>query len=127
MERIAAAPREAKASFGEGRYAIDASALRCGDDLVVAFTGGELAHVGATSLAVYEPERDSATVSTMTVHTHRDDFLAARGAKRLATRFRCTACVSVGIHVDDATEDDLRILCDNFDSCIEALVLELQG
>lgn len=107
---------------GEERYRITGTALLCGQDVTLTFTGGTLPHVGAVSLAVYEPERDSATVSTICVYTHRDDQLAAESAKKAATALKCTAAVSVGIHVDDATPLELEILTKNFHECYSTII-----
>ena len=87
-------------SYGEGKYRIEAAALRCGSDVSVTFTGGERPHIGAVSLAVYEPERDSATVSTITAYGHRDDELSRAAAKKLAAAWKCTVSASVGVHCD---------------------------
>ena len=107
---------------GEGRYLVTGTALLCGRDVALTFTGGTLPHVGAVSLAVYEPERDSATVSTICVYTHRDDQLAAECAKKAAAALKCTAAVSVGIHVDDATSLELEILTKNFRECYSTII-----
>ena len=110
------------ASAGEGRFQIEARAQRCGDDWCIAVCGGEKQHVGAVSLGQYEPERDSATVSTITVHTHRDDAVAARFAKAIATACRCTVTVTVGIHVDDAGAAELALLQKYCEACLQALL-----
>ena len=81
-------------------YHIRATATRCGSDWNVAVCGGSAHHVGAVALAVYEPVRDSATVSTLSVYTHRDDRVASRMAKELSRTLKCTVCVSAGIHID---------------------------
>ena len=107
---------------GEDRYLVTGPALLCGQDVTLTFTGGTLPHVGAVSLAVYEPERNSATVSTICVYAHRDDQLAAECAKKAATALKCTAAVSVGIHVDDATSLELEILTKNFKECYSTII-----
>ena len=107
---------------GEGRYLVKGTALRCGRDVTMAFTGGTHPHVGAVSLAVYEPERHSATVSTICVYAHRDDRLAAECAKKAAAALDCTAVVSVGIHVDDAAPLELEILTKNFKECYSTII-----
>ena len=110
------------ASAGEGRFEIEARARRCGDDWCVAVCGGELPHVGAVSLGQYEPERESATVSTITVHNHRDDAVTSRFAKAIATARKCTVTVTAGIHVDDAGAAELALLEKNCEACLNALL-----
>lgn len=114
------------ADFGEKPYQIHGTAAFCGKDLHLSFTGGTLPHIGAVSLAVYEPERDSATVSTICVYAHRDDRLSADCARETAARFQCTAAVAVGIHIDDASPQEIRRLCGNFKECRNRLWKEIE-
>ena len=114
--------QQVSAAYGEGRYEVYGTALRCGTDLTVAFVGGTLPHVGAVSLGVYEAARDSATVSTITAFGHRDDVLAAQAAKQLAVAVKGTVSVSVGIHLDTASAEDIELLCKNFQLCLRALM-----
>ena len=115
------------AAYGEGRYRIEAIALRCGDDVLVTFTGGERPHIGAVSLAIYEPERNSATVSTITAYGHRDDELSRAAAKKLASAWKCTVSVNVGIHVDAADRREIQVLRENFSSCQNVLFEAMAG
>ena len=112
---------------GEGRYRVHAAGRRCGDDLTVAVLGGDREHVGAVSLALYEPERRSATVSTVTVPGHRDDAVAARFAKELSRALRCTVSVTAGIHVDGASPQEIGTLMQNCEQCLSELIARLTG
>ncbi len=89
--------------------------------------GGEREHVGAVALGQYEPDRDSATVSTVTVFSHRDDAIAARWAKTLAAARRCCVSVTAGIHVDNAGPAELAALTANSESCLRALLEAMEG
>ncbi len=111
---------------GEGLYLVEAKSAYLGDDIIVSVGGGSAPHIGAVSIAVYEPIRDSATVSTVTVHTHRDDAVAAYFAKTISREIKCTVTVSAGIHVDDATETDIKLLWDNSVRCCKELIRHLQ-
>lgn len=103
------------------RHRVRARAHFCGDDLSVTICGGERGHIGAVSLALYEPERDSATVSTVTVFAHRDDQISARAAKRLSKALRCAVCVSAGVHIDEPAPGELETLLENCDACLAEL------
>lgn len=110
------------AETGAGtRYHVYASAFFCGSDLNVSVCSGSHGHIGAVSLAVYEPERDSATVSTVTVHTHRDDRVSAAAAKRLSRALHCTVSVSAGVHIDAPTPSELETLLKNCETCLAEL------
>jgi len=106
---------------GNGDFRVTATAVRCGGDLSVSLCGGTQPHIGAVALAQYEPERDSATVSTIAVFTHRDDAVAAAVAKELAAALKCTVTVSVGLHVDDANAQEIAALRDSAGACAQAL------
>ena len=114
-----------EASCGEARYRVWGSAVPCGRDCSIVLLGGTRPHVGAVSLAVYESARRSATVSTVTVFSHRDDVCAAACAKRASAALHCTVSVSVGIHVDDAEPHELQLLLDNADRCCGDLIAQL--
>ena len=114
------------ARWGEGRYEILGTAVHCGKDVALIFAGGSCPHVGAVSVGMYEPLRRSATVSTITVFTHRDDCLAVKCAKGASARLHCQAAVTVGIHIDKASQEELRILEENFWACSEELIDRLK-
>jgi len=115
-----------RAKAGEGLYLVEAYAVYAGCDLSVCVGGGSAPHIGAVSLAVYEPIRNSATVSTITVHTHRDDAVAAYFAKAISREMKCTVSVSAGIHVDDASMDEIGTLWSNAELCFESLIAKLK-
>jgi len=112
---------------GTAKYKVEAEALYIGNDLIVCVYGGTKPHVGASALAVYEPERDSATVSVITVHTHRDDKVAAHFAKYISREMKCTVSVSAGIHIDNASPEELKMLWDNSVECCCRLINELRA
>lgn len=111
---------------GEGSYEIIGIGIQCGQDASLTFMGGTKNHVGAVSLGIYEPERNSASVSTMTVISHRDDLLSMECAKKAAIAFKGCVSVSVGVHIDHANDTDIHILCQNFKTCSIQLIEELQ-
>lgn len=115
------------ASAGTRPHIVEARATMAGKDVSVTVIGGTAPHIGAVSLAVYEPERDSATVSTVTVHTHRDDAVAAYFAKAISREMKSTVSVSAGLHIDDAREEDLAIFQKNSQDCCRELIEMLKA
>lgn len=111
----------------ETKYAVTAQAALCGNDICVALCGGTQPHIGAVSLAVYEPERNSATVSTVCVHSHRDDSASAAFAKALSRELKRTVTVSAGLHVDNASEAEIALLCENCSLCCRQLIEKLSA
>ena len=115
------------ASAGLRPHFVQARAMRAGKDISVLVSGGTAPHIGAVSLAVYEPERDSATVSTFTVHTHRDDAVASFFAKAISREMKCTVTVSAGLHVDDANAEDIAVFQKNSHDCCMELIAMLKA
>ena len=114
-----------EAHLGSGRLRVWGTAVLCGKDVNIALMGGERPHIGAVSLAVYEPARDSATVSTITVYTPRDDVCASACAKLAATELKCAATVSVGIHIDHPSPEELNTLFQTCTACCSLLVKKI--
>lgn len=108
---------------GKGtRYEIVLQAVECGNDLNVSLCGGTRHHVGAVALAYpkgisgKEAPR-SAKVSVICVKGHRDDVIAKAAANYLATAINCHVSVAAGVHIDAATQAEIKILLAN---CTEA-------
>lgn len=120
-----------------------AAQLGCGIvPLMLSFYGGQKTvedqfhHIVGKILMQYNMSYDrfrpwkgnarSATVGTITVFTHRDDCLAAKCAKGASACLHCQAAMTVGIHIDKAIQEELRILEENFWACSEELIDRLK-
>lgn len=109
--------------IGSNPYKISATVTLCGTDVAVIIGGGEKPHVGAVGLASSRPSlKDasmiSASVSVICVLGHKDDMLAREAALFLSSKFNINVVVSVGLHLDNATKEDIEKLKDNFDAII---------
>ena len=109
--------------IGRNPYKISATVTLCGTDVAVIIGGGEKPHVGAVGLASPRPSlKDasivSASVSVICVLGHKDDILAREAALLLSSKFNINVVVSVGLHLDNATKEDIEKLKDNFDAII---------
>ena len=115
---------------GEGRLKIAVDAIRCGKDLTVTITGGTEAHVGAVALGCgrvpgVDKMQYSASVSCFCVPDHKDDFVARKVAKQLADAIQANVVVSCGIHIDDATQEELILLQNNVEEAVNNLLSKL--
>jgi gallate decarboxylase subunit D len=116
---------------GTDCHLVEASVLRCGNDLVVALQGGTRHHIGATAMAVprpslADPSKVSSTASVLCVVGHKEDELARGVALRLSAALACTVTVVAGLHVDNAGGDDIRFLLENCERVIERLIARLR-
>jgi len=106
----------------KSRYQIELKAYACGLDYSITICGGTHYHVGATALGCVKMELDDlngskATVSVICGFGHRDDEISRWAARYVATELNCSVSVSAGVHIDDASPEELGILMEN---CIEA-------
>lgn len=104
---------------GEIPHRVEASIVICGPDISVCFVGGEGPHIGAIALGIPRPSLAdssvaSASASVLCVTGHKEDLLARSAALELATDFGCRINVTVGLHVDLASDADIRLLDANY-------------
>lgn len=112
---------------GDGIYRIEADVLICGRDISAAICGGDTPHIGAVALAsprmsLADKEKTSASASVICVTGHKEDELARAAALKLAARFSCQTTVVAGIHIDDATGDDIKVLWKNYEIVMDKIM-----
>lgn len=113
---------------GEKPYTVEAIGITCGDDVIVVVCGGTRYHVGATALAVSGCRINglSSVASVLCVQGHKEDELARSSAEKLSSVLGCSVTVTIGIHIDNATSDEIHILCCNCDKAINQLLDQLR-
>jgi len=114
------------ASSGHDHYLVEARAVVCGSSISVVFGGGTHYHIGAAALAIPRPSladenQISASASVICVTGHKEDELARRAALMLASNFNCVVNVAVGIHLDNATREDISMLVSNFNQALHEI------
>ena len=119
-----------RAKTGNGKYLIESVAVYCGNDLHVVIGGGEEYHTGAVSVAVpghvhQQENKRTATASVICIQGHKEDDFAQYASKLLAKELDCVVTVGVGIHIDQASGQDLIILEKNFKQLIENLLEQI--
>jgi len=103
---------EIKMSYGEPPYDIHIEVRSAGDDVFAIVTGGTRPHIGAIALA--EPSG----VSILQASGHKDAVIAEMFAKGLHEKCGVNVCVSAGVHVDDATSEEIALLIANAKSLL---------
>ncbi|MBP3729839.1 MAG: hypothetical protein J6I40_00030 [Mailhella sp.] len=113
---------------GKGLHAVTIQAFFLGKDMLVSVTGGSSPHIGATALA--SPCAVSAGIrayaSVLSAPGHRDDIAAHQMALRLCKILGCTVCMTVGMHIDNASSEDIDILLGNADAAMEKLISSIK-
>jgi hypothetical protein len=121
---------EVRAVAGEGRWRVEARAFGTAEGIVVLLTGGERPHVGAVVLSLPRPSRAapgrlSCTSTVLPLLGHKDDLVARPLAEELAVACGQPVVVVAGVHVNEATEEDIARLVANCRAAGAALVREL--
>lgn len=114
---------------GSGLLAVTACAEYAGGDVVAQVTGGQAPHVGAVALAVpctETAEGVACSASVLCAPGHRDDIPARSIALRLCKALQCNVSLTVGIHLDNASADDIHALLRNAESAAEGLAKALK-
>jgi len=106
---------ELRLASGEGASQVEVRAHWVGRDLVVTIGGGTHAHVGAVAVAQPRPSLKgdgsvSATASVIALLGHKEDELARWAALHLAAKLNRTVVVTAGLHVDNATMEQILYL-----------------
>lgn len=107
---------------GEGRLRVTLEVARTGGQGLACFLhGGTLPHVGGQALASPGPLLHGARLSradlwVATVPGHKDAEVAAAVARRLCIATGEAVSVAAGIHIDDATPEQIEVLRRN---CLE--------
>lgn len=109
-------------SAGTGKCRADLMAAVTGDGLVVQLYGGDKPHVGAVAISLPRPSRANAaeiscSTSVIPLLGHKDDEVAKPVAEKIAKAVNQPVVVIAGIHVDNATLEEIEKIVEN---CHEA-------
>lgn len=106
---------------------LDISVDHLGAHLVVCISGGSAPHIGSVALSTPRPSLagsgTSATSSVLNRIGHKDEVVGREVADMLASRLDTVVCCICGIHVDDASEDEIRA-CATLGNEIATFLLE---
>ncbi len=108
-----------------GRHSIYLEAKEIGNDLLISIHGGDEHHIGGVSIAYVTPShyRDASTVSlsSLTFPGHKDYIVANSAAEKICKSVERSTVVTVGIHYEKATKQDI----DEIVRVVDALVDDL--
>ena len=93
------------------KYDVKLESKEIGEDLLVILTGGEKPHAGAVAFA--GPYDASAYSSVISKPGHKESDLAKLQAERICKRLKKNVVLVAGIHIDNATKNDIDILLKN--------------
>lgn len=125
-------PSVVTASAGAGRLGVHGVLIATGDGLVVSLAGGERPHVGAVGVGVpyaspRHPGETRASASVLALTAHRDDEVARPLAELVARRTGQVAVVTVGLHIEDGTPEEIAALTENARQALGELLARLEA
>jgi hypothetical protein len=106
---------------GKGRYGVILEHYQIGRDRLIIIKGGEEEHIGSATLI----ERGD-YLHTISKRGHRDDIVSERMAKIIYDNIEEDILVICGIHIDDATKDEIDILVNNAQECVDIFLKEIR-
>lgn len=120
-----------RVSAGQGKHKVNINAIMCGDEIVAILSGGEKPHVGAVAVALPSPSpknsgKITSTSSVFTLIGHKDDEIARPFSRRVAKDLNRVCVGVVGVHVNNASNQDIELLLTNSAKCVEKLIHQLR-
>ena len=101
---------------GEGRYRVWLKKEQLGDDLLYILGGGERPHIGGVVL-----KRPGEEVQTLSFSSHRDLEVLIPIAEAACLKYGCTVVAVGGIHIDDATKEEIGEIVRNVEELLKRL------
>jgi hypothetical protein len=95
-------------SAGRGKYRVWLKETKHGKDVVLFLGGGERTHIG--SIVLCEPGKEPKIINRK---GHFDWMVAKPIAKRVCNKKRKPVVCIAGIHVDNATKEEIELLKGN--------------
>jgi hypothetical protein len=112
---------------GRGKYRVGLIGIPTDGGLIVGIFGGDKPHIGAVAIGIprpslKDPSKLSATSSVFTMTSHKDDEIARPASEKIAKELNQTAVVIAGVHVEGASEMEIRELLANAERAVDRLV-----
>ena len=109
-------------SMGKGRYTVTLESHKIGKDRLVIITGGEEEHIGSATLI-----EEKGHLQTISKKGHKDHIVSERMANIIYDKIGKDLLVVCGIHIDDASKEEIDILVDNTQACVNIFLKETYG
>lgn len=95
-------------SAGSGKYRVWLKEARQGDDIVLFLGGGEKPHIG--SVVLCEPGKKTRVI---TRKTHLDWIVGKPIAEKVCRKRKKPVLCVAGVHVDNASKNEIELLKEN--------------
>ena len=93
---------------GEGKYKVTLEEKKIGKDILYILSGGEKPHIG--SIVICEVGKNPQVIS---LGSHYDNIVLEPIAKRGCEKYQTTVVAIGGIHIDNATKEEIKLIKHN--------------
>lgn len=101
---------------GEGRYKVFLEKKELDDDIILILGGGEKSHIGG--IIICEPGRESNVIK---LEGHYDYQVLTPIAEETCKKYNKTVVAIGGIHIDNATKEEIKIIVNNCKELIKCI------
>jgi len=109
-------------SAGEGRYTVRLESHNVGKDMLIIITGGEKDHIGSATLM-----ESKGHLQTMIKKGHQDHVISEKMANIIYDTIEKDLLVVCGIHIDNASKEEIDMLVGNAQACVNIFLKETDG
>jgi hypothetical protein len=101
---------------GEGKYKVWLKQEKIGDNLLFVLGGGEKSHIGG--VVICEPDKKTQAIR---LEGHFDDIVLKPIAEAACKKYKTKVVAVGGVHVDNATKEEIDMLVENCRNFIKKL------
>lgn len=101
---------------GEGKYKVWLKQEKIGDNLLFVLGGGEKSHIGG--VVICEPGKKTQVIR---LEGHFDDIVLKPIAEAACKKYKTKVVAVGGVHVDNATKQEIDLLVENCRAFIKKL------
>ena len=93
---------------GEGKYKVWLEQKKINNDIIYILGGGEKSHIGG--VVICEPYKENNVIK---FENHYDFVVLKLLAEEISKKYNTKVIVTGGIHIDNATKEDIDIIIEN--------------
>jgi hypothetical protein len=103
-------------TLGKGKFKVWLKQMKIGIDRIYILGGGEKSHLGG--IVVCEPEKDT---NVIRLEGHYDYIVLKPIAEEACKKYNTKIIALGGIHIDNASKEDINKIVDNCRSLLECI------
>lgn len=110
-----------------GRVKINLKATYVGEDLIIIISGGDRPHVGVISYGGEGLSNKDFEKNTVVYGNHKEYIISQRFSQRIGDIFKGNYMISVGIHLEHITKEEIKIVMKLSEELLEEITSIIKG